>query len=77
MAIKILEAKYKYDRDPGPGYYDCDILADTEADITSLGEIVDDGRLVVKPFPGSKAATADGAHKYILSPSNVWTKVGG
>lgn len=75
MAIQILNPKYKHGEDPG--YYDCSILADTEKDITSLGEIVKDGRIAVRPYPGSVAMTADGAHKYILSPSNVWTKVGG
>lgn len=75
MAIQILNPKYKYGEDPG--YYDCSILADEEADITSLGPIVKDGRIAVKPFPGSVAMTADGVHKFILSPSYVWTKVGG
>lgn len=75
MAIQILNPKYKHGADPG--YYNCSILADTEADITSLGDIVRDSRIAVKPYPGSVAMTADGAAKYILSPSNVWTKVGG
>lgn len=75
MAVQILNPDYKYGEDPG--YYDCSILADTAEDIEALGAIVKDGRIAVKPFPGSVAMTADGVHKYILSPSYVWTKVGG
>ncbi len=53
----------------------CEILADTEADITGMGDTIEDAGQVYKPLPGSMACTADGAACYVLSPSNVWTKV--
>ncbi len=55
----------------------CEILADGEADIVTMPEIVRDGRVNVKPLPGSVACTANGAARYILSPAGVWTKVVG
>lgn len=54
-----------------------EIVADAESDITALGEIVDDGYFTVIPTPGSIAYTADVKAVYMLSPSGVWTKVGG
>lgn len=54
-----------------------EIIADAESDITALEEIVDDGDITVIPTPGSIAYTADAKALYMLSPSGVWTKVGG
>lgn len=54
-----------------------EIVADAESDITALEEIVDDGDFAVIPTPGSIAYTADAKAVYMLSPSGVWTKVGG
>lgn len=53
-----------------------DIIADSEGDITALGNVVVDkyGASVV-PFPGSMAYTADMSVVYQLSPSGTWTKV--
>ena len=55
----------------------CEILADSEADITGLGSVVDDGELRLQPEPGSLAYTASFDSVYQLSPSGKWTKVGG
>lgn len=75
MAIKIIEPKIV--RGKIPPEVECIILADAEDDITSLGEIVSDGRKTVKPAPGSFAYTADTAVKYHLAPSTGWVKMGG
>ena len=52
-----------------------EIIADTEAEITALGETVTAGDLSVIPTAGSVAYTADMSAIYMLSPSGVWTKV--
>lgn len=53
----------------------CEIIADTEADISGLGETVnDDGNLFI-PAAGSIAYTADMSAVYQYSPSGMWTKV--
>lgn len=59
-----------------PVRQEVEILADTEADITALTEIVTDqyGNTAI-PFPGSMAYTADMSVVYQLSPSGTWTKV--
>lgn len=54
-----------------------DILADTEEDITALGDVVADGFDNVKAGPGSFAYTADMGIVYQLSPSREWKKAGG
>lgn len=54
-----------------------DILADTEEDITALGDVVNDGFDSVKAGPGSAAYTANMSAVYQMSPSRVWTKVEG
>ena len=54
-----------------------DILADTEEDITALGDVVADGFDNVKAGPGSFAYTADMGVVYQLSPSREWKKAGG
>lgn len=55
-----------------------EIIADAEAEITALGETVEDmhGQKVI-PTPGSVAYTADMTVAYMLSPSGVWTKFRG
>ena len=59
-----------------PEEIELDILADTEAEITSLGtEIVIGGCCTVKAKPGSMAHTAGYGVIYELSPSGVWMKV--
>ena len=73
MAIKIVKREYK-SRVQGTCKEYCEILADTEADITALSAVVDDGTLTVTPEPGSVAYTADMTAVYQLSPSGVWTK---
>lgn len=58
----------------------CEILADTEADITGIGETVYDPDAClwdIKPLPGSMAATADGTAAYVMAPSGGWVKIGG
>lgn len=75
MALKIIKPDTA-NRKHAP-YCECEILADTETDITALGEVVTDGRLTVRPAPGSFAYTANMNAIYQLSPSGVWTKVGG
>lgn len=57
-----------------PSAQEVEILCDTEAEITALGETVDDGTVQVKPTPGSVAYTPDLTVMYTLSPSGVWTK---
>ena len=52
-----------------------EIIADTEAEITSLGETVTVGNLSVIPTPGSMAHTAGYSAIYELSPSGVWVKM--
>lgn len=52
-----------------------EIVADTEAEITALGETVTAGDLSVIPTAGSVAYTADMSAIYMLSPSGVWTKM--
>lgn len=54
-----------------------EIIADTEAEITALGETVTAGDLSVIPTAGSVAYTADLSVGYMLSPSGVWTKFRG
>lgn len=54
-----------------------EIIADTEAEITALGETVTAGDLSVIPTAGSVAYTADLAVGYMMSPSGVWTKFKG
>lgn len=54
-----------------------EIIADTEAEITALGETVTVGKLSVIPMAGSVAYTADLSVGYMLSPSGVWTKFRG
>lgn len=53
------------------------IVADTEAEITALGSVVDDGSVKVIPTAGSTAVTAaDGAAVvYVLLPGG-WQKAG-
>lgn len=53
------------------------IIADTEAEITALGNVVDDGGVKVIPTAGSTAVTAvDGtAVVYVLLPGG-WQKAG-
>ena len=53
----------------------CEILTDTEAEILSLTDVVDDGTNTVRLAPGSVAYTADMSAVYQLSPSEVWTKM--
>ena len=63
-----------------PGNHPVDIFADTEAEITGLGETVQDGLypdVVVTPEASSVACTADLSVGYMLSPSGVWTKFRG
>lgn len=55
----------------------CEILMDSAEDLALLTEVVTDGYKVVKPLPGSYAATADGTGCYVLSPSGVWTVFAG
>lgn len=76
MAIKIVKADYKHGTTPN-GWYDCEILADTEAEITALTNVVDDGTRLVGALPGSWAYTADMNALYQMSPSGVWMKTGG
>lgn len=73
--IRILEpqAVVKSGVDTAEVY--CEILLDSAEDIALLTEVVTDGFKVVKPLPGSYAATADGAGRYVLSPSGVWTEI--
>lgn len=52
-----------------------DIIADTEAEILALGEVVTAGELSVRPTPGSMAHTAGYKAIYELSPSGMWVKV--
>ena len=52
-----------------------EIVADTEAEITALGETVTAGDLSVIPTAGSVAYTADMSAIYMLSPSSMWTKI--
>ena len=73
MALKIIDPKNK-SRNHIP-FSVCEILADAEDDITGMGEVVTDGRITVKPAPGSFAYTADMSAVYQLSPSEVWTKI--
>lgn len=51
-----------------------EIIADTEAEITALGNVVDDGSVKVIPTAGSMAYTPDMTVMYMLSASGVWTK---
>lgn len=51
------------------------VIADTEAEITALGEVVTAGDVSVRPLAGSTAYTADMSAVYQLSPSGVWTKI--
>lgn len=51
-----------------------EILADTEADILALGDVVSDGYDTVKAGPGSIARVAGFGAMYELSPSRKWTK---
>lgn len=61
-----------------PEEIELDILADTEAEITSLGtEVVIGGCCTVKAKPKSVAYTADLKVGYLLSPSGTWTKFRG
>lgn len=55
-----------------------DIQADTEAEITALGEVVTDaeGRSVI-PLPRSTAYTADASVGYRLNGSRMWVKFKG
>ena len=48
-----------------------EIVADTEAEITALGETVTAGDLSVIPTAGSVAYTADMSAIYMLSPSSM------
>lgn len=73
--LKIIEPKIV--RSKIPPEVEAIILADTEADITGMGEVVSDGKKTVKPAPGSFAYTADGTVKYHLAPSTGWVKMGG
>lgn len=50
------------------------VIADTEAEITALGEVVTAGGVSVRPLAGSVAYTPDLTVMYTLSPSGVWTK---
>ena len=53
-----------------------DILADNEAEITTLGVIVTDMYgVTVRPAAGSMAHTAGYGAIYELSPSGLWTKM--
>ena len=60
-----------------PWEQEVEIIADTEAEITALGETVTAGDLSVIPTAGSVAYTADLSVAYMLSPSGVWTKFRG
>lgn len=51
-----------------------EILADTESEITALGDEVSDAYQTVKTAAGSLAYTADMSAIYRLSPGMVWTK---
>lgn len=55
-----------------------EILADSEADITSLGDVITDkyGTKAVAE-EGSMAYTADLSVAYMLSPAGAWTKFRG
>lgn len=73
MAIKIMN--------PGKSIFDAsccakvyEILADTESDITALGETVEQDGCTYCFAVGSIAYTADLSVSYQLSPSGVWTK---
>lgn len=57
--------------------YIMDIIADSEDDIKGLGAEVDYESAKLTCAPGSIAYTADAKAVYMLSPSGVWTKVGG
>ena len=79
MAIKIDSEKGVIGgRGLKPMMQEVEILADSEADITSLpayGEPVTDmdGTAVI-PAKGSMAYTADLKTLYVLSPSGTWVK---
>ena len=81
MAIKIKSASGKgITGGMGPlppARQEVEIIADTEAEITALGNVVDDGSVKVIPTAGSVAYTADLSVSYMLSPSGVWTKFRG
>lgn len=60
-----------------PWEQEVEIIADTEAEITALGDVIEQGDLKVKASAGSLAYTADLSAGYMLSPSGVWTKFRG
>lgn len=73
MAIKIIDPK---DPELLRSYKCvCEILSDSEAEIVSLGEIVNDGEFELIPEAGSIAYTANLSAIYQMSPSGEWTKV--
>lgn len=51
------------------------VIADTEAEILALGDVVTSGEVSVRPIAGSIAYTADMSAMYQYSPSGVWTKI--
>lgn len=75
MAIKIKGANSGIVNSNPPHIQEVEILADTEADITSLGEVVTAGDVSVVPAAGSIAFTADLSAVYIKAPSGAWTKM--
>jgi hypothetical protein len=58
-----------------PWEQEVEIIADTEAEITALGETVTVGDLSVIPTAGSIAHTAGYKAIYELSPAGLWVKV--
>lgn len=51
------------------------VIADSESEISTLGDVVTDGKVSVRPVAGSIAYTADMSAMYQYSPSGVWTKI--
>ena len=76
MAIKITSDKGIISAIGGTAFRQTvEIIADTEAEITALGETVTDMyQYEVIPAVGSVAYTADLSAGYMLSPSGVWKK---
>lgn len=53
----------------------CEILSDSEAEIISLGQVVNDGELELMPEAGSIAYTANLSAIYQMSPGGKWMKI--
>lgn len=51
------------------------ILVDSMLELATLGDVVTDGRITVKPLPGSLAYSVDAKMGCCLSPSGKWTLV--